>query len=71
VAATPFLLACVFISQLAAPGNFVTFFARIAAVLPLYFAPVWVLALTAEERLAAREYLTRKLIRRRSVREAV
>jgi len=71
IAATPFLLACAFIARQVPPGNLFIFFASIALALPLYAAPVWTVALTAEERTAAREYLSRKLARRTPAREAV
>ena len=70
-AATPFLLACAFISREVVPSSFLIFFASVAVALPLYFAPVWVLALTADERRTVREYLSHKLARRVPVREAV
>jgi O-antigen/teichoic acid export membrane protein len=71
LAAIPFALACWFIAMRIMPANFVSFFASIAVALPLYFVPTWFVALTADERAAAREYLGHRLTRRSAVREAV
>jgi O-antigen/teichoic acid export membrane protein len=71
LAAVPFALACTFIALELQPTTFVAFFVSIAAALPLYFIPIWLLALTPDERAAAREYLSHKLARRTQVREAV
>jgi O-antigen/teichoic acid export membrane protein len=71
VAATPFLLACVLIAMEFTPSSFVAFFAWILFALPLYVIPVWSVALTADERATAREYVREKLARRTPAREAV
>ena len=70
LATTPFVLACLYIARVVVPANFFSFFASIAVALPLYVVPIWFLALTADERAAAREYLHHRLHRRTAVREA-
>ena len=54
LAAVPFLLACTFIAKELQPTTFVAFFVSIVAALPLYFIPIWLLALTPDERAAVR-----------------
>ena len=71
LAATPFVLACVYVADVIVPAHFISFFGFIAAVLPLYILPAWFIALTPDERAAAREYLNHRLDRRTAVRQAV
>ena len=71
LAATPFMLSCLYIADVIVPAHLFSFFGWIAAALPLYFVPTWFVALTSDERAAAREYLSHRLYRRTVVREAV
>ena len=71
LAATPFMLSCLYIADVIVPAHFISFFGSIAAALPLYFVPIWFVALTSDERAAAREYVNHRLNRRTVVREAV
>jgi O-antigen/teichoic acid export membrane protein len=71
LAATPFMLSCLYIADVIVPAHFISFFGLIACALPLYLVSIWFVALTHDERATAREYLNHRLHRRTAVREAV
>lgn len=71
VAALPFAVACWYVGRVIVPASFLTFFAFIAAVMPLYLVPTWFVALTAEQRGTMRAYVGQRLARRTAVPEPV
>ena len=70
-AALPFAAGCWYIAQVLQPANFFSFFASIAVAMPLYVIPVWFVALTAEQRAAARSYLGQRFAGRTAAPEPV
>jgi peptidoglycan biosynthesis protein MviN/MurJ (putative lipid II flippase) len=63
LASVPFLLACLFVARDIRPESFISFFAFGTAALPIYLVPIWLVALTVDERAAVREYVAHRLAR--------
>jgi hypothetical protein len=70
LAASPFVLVCLLIAEGIQPATLFSFFGFVIAALPTYAVPIWLIALTSEERLAASEYVSHRLARRAPVSEA-
>lgn len=67
LAAAPFALVCWYIARYLTPASFFSFFALIAIAIPFYLVPTWFVALTGEQRAAARSAIGQRLFRRAAI----